>query len=190
MSKMTALNKLLREMSETTEVEFRMLRPEVVLPSYATKQSACFDIHACLRSYMKITSWNSKNEPCEQTLKEDKCLIQPGDRYLIPTGWAVRCPPGYSLRLYSRSGLSLKSGLMLVNGVGIIDEDYRHEVCMLLTNISRCAAWIENGMRVCQGEFVSSAINFSTFRPIENYATDEKWFTTQRTGGFGSTGVK
>ena len=190
MSKTAALNKLLLEMSEAKEVEFRLLRPEVALPSYATKQSACFDIHACLRPDMKIASWNSKNEPCEYTLKEDRCLIQPGERYLIPTGWAVRCPTEYSLRLYSRSGLSLKSGLMLVNGVGIIDEDYRHEVCMLLTNISRCAAWIENGMRVCQGEFVPSFVTFATFHPIEKFVNDEEWFTTQRTGGFGSTGVK
>ena len=185
-----ALSKLLTEMAEPKQVEFRLLRPHVALPSYATEQSACFDIQACLQTGMNIMSWSSKNEPCEYLLKEDRCLIQPGERYLIPTGWAVRCPTGYSLRLYSRSGLSLKSGLMLVNGVGIIDADYRHEVCMLLTNISRCAAWIENGMRVCQGEFAPMAVGFSTFQPIERSVTDEEWFTTQRTGGFGSTGVK
>jgi dUTP pyrophosphatase len=169
-------------------VRFRILNPQAKLPTYVTPASACFDVSACLTPGTKITTYSSKNELREIILKDSRVIIHPSERYLIPTGWAVACPHGYSLRLYSRSGLSLKSGLMLVNGIGIIDEDYRHEVCVLFANTSWCAMNIEHGMRICQGEFVPQASEFSDYRIVE--VTDEQWFTTQRTGGFGSTGVK
>lgn len=169
-------------------VRFRILNPHAKLPSYATPASACFDVSACLTPGTTITTYSSKNELGDVTLKDSQVVIHPGDRYLIPTGWAVACPRGYSLRLYSRSGLSLKSGLMLVNGIGVIDEDYRHEVCVLFMNASRCATTIEHGMRICQGEFVPQSSEFSDFRTVD--VPDEQWFTTKRTGGFGSTGVK
>ena len=170
-------------------VRFRILDSAATLPTYATPQSACFDVSACLPVGAKVRAYSSKNESVEKVLTEPKIVIYPGERYLIPTGWAVECPDGQSLRLYSRSGLSLKQGLLLVNGVGIIDEDYRHEVCVLFMNMSRCSAEIDHGMRICQGEFVSSPGNrVSSFTSVT--ATDAEWFTTQRTGGFGSTGVK
>lgn len=170
-------------------VKFRRLSPESKLPTYATPQSACFDVSACLPVGAKVSAYSTKNETLEKTLTESKIIIYPGERYLIPTGWAVQCPEGYSLRLYSRSGLSLKQGLLLVNGVGIVDEDYRHEVCVLFMNMSRCSAEIVHGMRICQGEFVwSPGRRMSSFTEVN--VNDEEWFTTQRTGGFGSTGVK
>lgn len=169
-------------------LQFRRLSPHATLPTYATPQSACMDISACLPVGTTVTVYNTKNETTTKTLTEPKIIIYPGDRYLIPTGWAVQCPDGQSLRLYSRSGLSLKQGLMLVNGVGIIDEDYRHEVCVLFMNMSRCSAEITHGMRICQGELVSSLGHRGT-TITEVTTTDEAWFITQRTGGFGSTGV-
>lgn len=169
-------------------VRFRKVNPVMKLPTYATPQSACFDVSACLTVGSKIMAYSAKNELHTETLTNPYQIIWPGERYLIPTGWAVACPNGYSLRLYSRSGLSFKSGLMLVNGVGVIDEDYRHEVCVLFMNVSRCSTTIEHGMRICQGEFVPQVNEFSDFREVD--VTDDQWFTTQRMGGFGSTGVK
>lgn len=169
-------------------VRFRLMNARASLPTYGTPLSACFDVSACLTTGTAITAYSSKNERRDIVLAHEWVNIDPGGRYLIPTGWAVACPRGYSLRLYSRSGLSLKSGLMLVNGVGVIDEDYRHEVCVLFANTSQCATTIEHGMRICQGEFVPQANEFSDFRAVE--VADEQWFTTKRTGGFGSTGVK
>lgn len=167
---------------------FRMLSPEAKLPIYGTPKSACFDVSACLPMGANVTIYSNKNEAYTKTLSEPRIIISPGERYLIPTGWSVECPEGYSLRLYSRSGLSLKQGLLLVNGVGIVDEDYRHEVCVLFANVSRCSAEITHGMRICQGEFVSSP----TARKVAMSSvtvTDADWFTTTRNGGFGSTGV-
>lgn len=171
-----------------TPVRVRVLNSAAILPTYGTPQSACFDISACLTPGSTITIYSNKNERRNMVLEREWVNIDPGERYLIPTGWAVECPSGYSLRVYSRSGLSLKSGLMLVNGIGVIDEDYRHEVCVLFANTSRCATKIEHGMRICQGEFVPQSHRVSEFQPID--ITDDQWFTTSRTGGFGSTGVK
>lgn len=183
-----AMNVAMNVAVKMSVVRFRRVNPNAKLPTYATSQSACFDVSACLTVGSKIMAYSEKNEPHSVTLTHPHLIINPGERYLIPTGWAVACPSGYSLRLYSRSGLSLKSGLMLVNGVGVIDEDYRHEVSMLFMNMSRCSTTIEHGMRICQGEFVPQANDFSDFREVT--VSDDQWFTTQRTGGFGSTGVK
>lgn len=169
-------------------VQFRKLHADAVLPFYATPRSSCFDVVACLPMGAKITSYDSANQQHTHELRKPEVHIRPGERYLIPTGWAVACPSQHSLRFYSRSGLALKQGLILVNGVGIIDEDYRHEVCVIFANITRCSTVIEHGSRICQGEFV----------PVTNFAqqfvmkaeTDENWFTTERNGGFGSTGMK
>jgi len=171
-------------------IPIRRLHPEAKLPTFATKQSACFDISACLPMGGAIKAYTNKNELHTWTLNEPQVLLYPGERYLIPTGWAIACPEDYSLRLYSRSGLAWKQGLMLVNGVGIVDSDYRHEVCVLFINTSRCSTTIEHGMRICQGEFVSRLVSNQTFQLNEAHAADDEWFTTQRTGGFGSTGVK
>lgn len=171
-------------------IPVRRLHPEAKLPTFATEQSACFDISACLPPGATIKAYSTKNEFHTWTLTEPQVLLHPGERYLIPTGWAIACPEDYSLRLYSRSGLAWKQGLMLVNGVGIVDSDYRHEVCVLFINTSRCATKIEHGMRICQGEFVSRLVGAQTFHLDDVQVTDEEWFTTQRTGGFGSTGVK
>lgn len=170
-----------------TPVRFRQLSADATMPVYGTPQSACFDISACVPAGAVIRSYTDKNELQERTLTVPTLSLRPRERYLIPTGWAVACPTGYSLRLYSRSGLSLKHGLLLVNGVGVIDEDYRHEVCVLFMNTSQCAIHIEHGMRICQGEFVRAEQTWA-FAPVT--VTDEEWFTTARVGGFGSTGVK
>lgn len=115
-------------------------------------------------------------------------MLRPGERLMMPTGWAVEVPQRtpHSLRIYSRSGLALKQGLIVVNGVGMVDADYRHEVFVLMSNISGCASAIVHGDRIAQGEFVAqqTPVKFSMVD-----ATDDEWFTTTRTGGFGSTGV-
>lgn len=169
--------------------QFRLLSPDATLPSYGTPQSACFDISACLPVGTVIRSYTEKNDLCERTLTQPTLSLRPRERYLIPTGWAVACPIGHSLRLYSRSGLSLKHGLLLVNGVGVVDEDYRHEVCVLFMNMSACAIDIDHGMRICQGEFLpNAATSGCVMTPVT--VSDAEWFTTTRVGGFGSTGVK
>lgn len=167
-------------------VRFRRLSEGAQLPTFGTKDSACFDIHACLMPDAPIRMYSSKNVLMERKLAGNNVTLSPMERILIPTGWAVECPEQYSLRIYSRSGLTLKQGLIVVNGVGMVDSDYRHEVFVLMSNVSGCATTITHGDRIAQGEFVKQQHQFTMVLIDVN---DENWFTTSRTGGFGSTGV-
>ena len=62
--------------------------------------------------------------------------IRPGGVKLIPTGVAMEIPHGYFGAIYPRSGLAIKNGLRLSNCTAVIDEDYRGEIIVALTNDS------------------------------------------------------
>ena len=168
-------------------IELRQLSEHAILPTFGTPASACFDISACLPVGTKVTSYNGANQQIIRELTEPSLMFAPRERYLIPTGWAIKCPTGYALRLFSRSGFALKNGIVLGNAVGVVDEDYRHEVFVMLINTSRVSVRLEHGMRICQGEMYQpfTDVDFS-FKTVDN----DNWFTTERTGGFGSTGHK
>jgi len=164
----------------------RQISPYAQLPIFSTPDSACFDIRACLPEGAKVEGYSPKNESQTRTILSNQTIrLEPYARVLIPTGWAIELAPRVSLRIYSRSGMALKQGLIVVNGVGMVDADYRHEVFVLMSNISGCASTIQHGDRIAQGELVPQmqATEFSLVT-----VPDAEWFTTQRTGGFGSTG--
>lgn len=98
------------------------------------------------------------------------------------TGVAVEPPEGFGLMLLIRSGLARKRQIGLVNGVGLIDEDYRGELIFALQNFSDEVLWINAGERIGQ---VALMQNFARgVQPIES----ELSHTARGTGGFGSTG--
>src|SRR5512140_2995190 len=61
--------------------------------------------------------------------------VAPGERALVPTGLTLEIPPGFEGQVRARSGLALKKGLALANGVGTIDADYRGEVGVIVVNL-------------------------------------------------------
>ncbi|MGN1334731.1 MAG: dUTP diphosphatase [Anaerovoracaceae bacterium] len=132
------------------------------MPEYATEGSAGAD----LRAYI-----------------EEPVILQPGERRLIPTGLFVELPPGIEAQVRARSGLSVKHGIGLVNGVGTVDSDYRGEWNVPLINWGSEPYTIHNGDRIAQVVF-SSYIQAS-FDPVEKI--DE---TARGEGGFGHTGMK
>jgi len=169
-------------------VIFRKLHDDVLLPIRATFHSACADIQARLKPGVIVKQWSDSNEETLTLIarKDLAVTIRPGARMLIPTGWAVKLPIDYSMRIYSRSGLVLKSGIAVANGVGIIDSDYRHEVFVMLTNLSSRWQTISDGMRIAQFDYIKRAI----LDDMLLKTTDAEWFETDldRKGGFGSTG--
>ena len=88
------------------------------------------------------------------------------------------------MRLHTRSSTSLKKGLTMPNGEGIIDSDYYHQTYMMLYNASADVVRIYHGDRIAQGELVE---NVKT-ELVETMVMPEQ--STSRVGGFGSTGVK
>jgi dUTP pyrophosphatase len=93
---------------------------------------------------------------------------------------------GYSVRLHARSGLALKSGLVLTNSEGVIDHDYTNELLVMVSNISSGSGareiLITDNMRLCQGEMVRCV-------PTSIQWVDDRPHRETRIGGFGSTGV-
>lgn len=128
------------------------------LPEYATKGAACFDLKASAPA-----------------------CISRGETVLVKTDLRVELPEGYCLEVLSRSGLALKEGVFVVNAPGIVDEDYRGEIGVILGKLSGDTTVIKVGDRIAQARIVK----------VEkfNHEIAEQLSETERgTGGFGSTG--
>jgi dUTP pyrophosphatase len=149
------------------EVKVKVLEhfdPSFELPFYATEGAAGADIRA--------------------SIPEKKSLIvKPGQRVLIPTGLAMEIPLGFEIQVRPRSGLSLKSSLLIVNAPGTIDCDYRGEVNVIVGNFGNEDYVIEHGLRIAQ--LVLAPVTQAIFVKIQDLSQTERG-----TGGFGSTGTR
>ncbi len=130
------------------------------LPKYKTAGAACADVYARL---------------------DERVLIHPKQRLKVPLGFKIQLPPGWELQVRARSGNADNCGIMMTNGIGTIDSDYRGEVTALLYNSSDDPFPIEDGDRIAQ----------VCVQPTYQIAWDvvDKLDETERgEGGFGSTG--
>ena len=157
--------------------------PNITLPKFATKQSACFDISFQAEGKSLYHGYNKTNAPFTRSLSNGAIRIMPGDRVLVPTGLIFDIPAGYSLRIHPRSGMSYKQGLVLANLEAVIDSDYVEETFIILTNTTEIDQTINHGDRIAQAELVKQ----------EEYIlweiTEAPTQKTDRAGGLGSTGV-
>jgi dUTP pyrophosphatase len=149
----------------TVEVKVRFLS-ETCPPekfTYATAESAGIDLRACMM--------------------EDEVTIPPGGRHRFPTGVAVECTmPGVAGFVYSRSGLGTKEGLVVSQGVGVIDPDYRGEILVSLLNTSDQPRTVTRGQRIAQ--LVFQPIVRAVIVPQQTLTE-----TDRGAGGFGHTGA-
>lgn len=168
-------------------LKFKRLHESAILPTYATDQSACFDFYTCLYPFKSVYFIDQTNteefEINELKLQYDYITINPMDRFLIPTGISADIPEDHVIKIYSRSGVSFKNGLILSNGVGIIDADYVNEILISVTNIGHDTILISSGERVAQGELCK------VLRPSIMETFDDLEKKGNREGGFGSTGT-
>ena len=108
----------------------------------------------------------------------EKLEIYPGETKMIDTGVAVKIPQGFGGFVFNRSGQG-KNGIIVLNGVGVIDSDYRGNIKIALKNISENRYAIEVGDRIAQ----------LVILPVILCDFVDSWNDTERgTGGFGSTG--
>lgn len=143
-------------------VKIKLTRGQT-LPAYATDGSAAVDLRAAI------------DTPVE---------IAPGGRAMIPTGVAIAPETRDVVAIVAaRSGLAVKKGICLSNGIGVIDADYRGEICVGLLNTSSETFTVTPGDRIAQLMFLP--VLAANFLPVEEL--DE---TARGAGGFGSTGVK
>ena len=173
---------------------FYPLHESVKRPIWGTEQSACFDLYAHFEPGVVVRGYDSVNRERLYDVTTDSTTVTGSNcdsyisipmqnRVLIPTGLIFDIPEGFSVRLHSRSSLSLKKGLMMVNGEGIIDSDYYHECFMMLLNVSDVPVHIKNGEKICQAELIKTLdfdLTETKIQPTQS---------TERVGGFRSTGV-
>ena len=164
-------------------LKYYKLSSNVKDPYFATKGSACFDVHAFIENGTSFkVNQDTLNRTIDKPIRGESIQIYCMERVLIPTGLIFDIPEGYSVRLHSRSGLAWKDGIYLTNCEGIIDYDYVEPCFVMLTNISQSPKSINNGDRICQAELVEK---------VYHSLTETKEKPTQKTsrdGGFGSTG--
>lgn len=144
-----------------TVIEVVKLRSDAVLPVYQTVGAAGADLHACI---------------------DEPITLQPFERRMIPTGLAMAIPEGYEVQIRARSGMSIKYGITMVNGIGTIDADYRGEVGVLVINLSQEAFTIEPGMRIAQ--MVVAKYDVAEWSVVEALPETERG-----AGGYGSSGT-
>ena len=145
------------------QIQVKLLREGARLPHLATAGAAACDLYALL---------------------EEPVTLQPGERKPIPTGIAIALPDASAVAVVcARSGLALKRGLGLANGIGVIDSDYRGELFVALINNDDRPQVIENGERI--GQLMILPVIAAQYVVAEEL--DE---TARGAGGFGSTGTK
>ena len=145
------------------DVNITTVRENAIIPTKATSGSAGFDLHACI----------------------DKDLtIKKGDLIRVPCGIAIELPSSeYAAFIFARSGLGIKYGISLSNGVGVIDSDYRGEIKVPIYNDSNIFQVIENKERVAQ--MIILPYLSVTFNEVDNLSESNR-----SDSGFGSTGNK
>jgi dUTP pyrophosphatase len=139
---------------------FKIQSKSGILPEYATEGSAGMDLKAFLG---------------------ESVTLMPGERRMIPTGVSIQLPEGFEGQIRARSGLALKHGISMVNGVGTIDRDYRGEIGALLINLGEDPFEIRDGDRIAQ-------LVISRVERIQ-WTTGPLNDTDRGSGGFGHTGL-
>ena len=152
-------------MDSQIDVKIKYVSPkigkEIKPPFYATSGSAGMDLAACI---------------------EHPIILEPGQKVVVPTGIAIQLPSHqYVALIFARSGLGIKHGITMSNGVGVIDSDYTGEIMCGLINLGNRPYTIQPGDRIAQMVFMPVAIASLTL-------VNELNPTERGMGGLGSTG--
>lgn len=160
------------------------------IPNLGTEWAAGMDIAADLEVGDVIQYYNASNQLREKTARgtdgeKARLYIEAGERVLIPTGLHADIPEDLYLAIHARSGTSWKKGLILTNGVGVVDADYVEEIKVSLTNVSGSRVVIEDGERIAQLLLMPVTKLIDGWKVLNEKPAQK----TSRAGGFGSTGL-
>ena len=147
---------------ENLTLKIKKLENFVSMPQYQTAGASAMDLVAAI---------------------DEDVVIPSGEIRIIPTGIAIELPHNTEAQVRSRSGMAIKKGIAVVNGIGTIDEDYRGEICVGLINHSKVDFTIQRGDRIAQMAIME------VLKP-QVVLADDLSDTVRAAGGFGSTGVK
>lgn len=148
------------QLNEIMEINIKRIDKNLPLPKYQTNGSVAFDLYA-----------------------REGTTVEPFEPTIIPTNLIIEVPEGYFLMLASRSSTPIKKGLMVANGIGVIDQDYhgeKDEIGVQVINFTKKPVLIKREERIAQAILVKIA-KVESFFEIEKAKSDSR-------GGFGSTG--
>lgn len=141
------------------KTKIKRIDPSVPLPGYHTSESAGFDIAA-----------------------SEDMTVPAGAVAKIPTGLVIAAPKGHFLLIAARSSLPLKKGLMMANGIGVVDPDYAgpsDQVHIIVYNFTKEPVEVKKGERLAQGIFLKS--EQAAWEEVDEIRKNDR-------GGIGSTG--
>ncbi len=142
------------------------LSPDAIMPTRATKHSACWDVYSI----------------------EDARLGETGGQWRfapVRTGWRLMIPEGFRIDVRARSGLAAKQGVTVLNAPGTIDHDYEGELMIILGSLNKFKIDIKKGDRIAQ--IALERVQEFTVEEIDE--ADLPVIDSDRTGGLGSSGV-
>ena len=144
-----------------TKILIKKLSSSVSIPKYETPGASGMDITAYI---------------------ENNIIINPGEKFLVSTGFSIAIPKGYEVQIRPRSGLAAKRSITVLNTPGTIDADYRGEIKVILINLGKEKFIVKNGERIAQ--MVVCPVVQANLEEVEDLPD-----TKRGSGGFGSTGT-
>jgi dUTP pyrophosphatase len=168
--------------SSASEAVIERLHDDVVLPTRATSGSAGYDLRAYLKSRtVRHSNGVTQGErPAAEEGGEWGVTLQPAEMALIPLGFRTRLPDGVEAQVRPRSGQAFKHALTIPNAPGTVDADYAEEWMVVVRNDAPAARRIVHGERIAQVVFARHAVLELREGMVQR--------STERAGGFGSTG--
>ena len=142
-------------------VKVKIVSRSGILPAYETEGASGMDLRAFLKEPM---------------------ILKPMERALVPTGLFIQLPEGVEAQVRARSGLAIKHGIGLVNGIGTVDSDYRGELLIPMINWGSEDFVINDGDRIAQ-------MVICRYERAEREKVDKLEDSARGEGGFGHTGV-
>jgi dUTP pyrophosphatase len=140
-------------------LEIKRIDRDLPLPSYARDGDAGLDLSSA-----------------------EDVMLKPGERAVVPTGFAITIPEGFAGFVHARSGRALREGLALPNAPGVIDAGYRGELKVLLVNLDPAEPiYISRGEKIAQ--LVVQRVERAELEEVTELRP-----STRGDGGFGSTG--
>lgn len=163
-------------------IVFEPLHAGVEPPRRATAASAGHDLAACFSAgeVRVFIQGAPEMRPVEREEGVEALVLAPGEKALIPLGFKARLPAGYEAQVRPRSGTSLKTDLVIVNAPGTIDADFPDEWCVPVKNGGTKPLRIRHGERIAQMVL--------TKYEVIPFVDGTVARSTERVGGFGSTG--
>lgn len=165
-----------------TDIIIELTSPYARMPHKATEGSAGHDAFACLKDrHIKV---RRRGSAIAEVLYDEQygLTLMPGERALIPLGFKLSFPAGIKCDIWPKSGRAWNEGLTLVNSIGLGDSDYPDEYAAIVMNAGLDPITIWHDQKVVQ-------LTFTRYEDVR-FSEGVVRKSGERTGGFGSTGLK